>query len=289
MNRRIVENFVGSSVFFLAACTGLTQTLSFEAASLKPAANPNTSPNRIMRRMSGGPGTSDPGRFTFQNATLKMMVLKAYNLKEFQVEGPDWINTAEFDLTASMPQGTTREQAAEMLQTLLKERFKLEFHRETKSLPQFALVVGKGGSKMKPADLPSGSPGGPQAANAPGIQIMMRPDGIRLQGAMTMSQLADALTRQLARPVLDLTELTGTFNVDMTWMPDTMDGMRMGPPPGVPEGGGAGEAGRKGLGAEPAITLAQALQDKLGLRLDARKAATEVLIVDRAEKSPVEN
>jgi uncharacterized protein (TIGR03435 family) len=282
------RSIVGSSVFFLAACTGLTQTLSFEAASLKPAVNPNTSPNRIMRRLSGGPGTDTPGRFDFANATLKLMILKAYNLKEFQVEGPAWIDTAEFDLLASVPVGTTKQQAGEMLQTLLKERFKLEFHRQTKSLPQFALVVGKGGRKLKAVKIPTSPTGVPQTQNTPGIQMMMTPDGIELKGYMTLAQLADALTRQMARPVLDLTELTGTFDVDITWMPDTMTGTRMGLPPGG-DGAEPSRKGGPGPSADPALTLAQALQDKLGLRLDARKAPTEVLIVDRAEKSPVEN
>jgi uncharacterized protein (TIGR03435 family) len=196
-----------------------------------------------------------------------------------------------------MPPGTTKEQAAQMMQTLLAERFKLQFHRETKPMPLFALVVGKTGSKMKEVEAPAALPDTPdgrasmQARVAtPGMRMTMSPSGVRLTGQMTMAQLTDALTRQLARPVLDRTELTKIYDVDITWMPDNLNAMggRMGPPPG----GDSAEPGRKGgpgNGPEPALTLAQALQENLGLRLDARKAPAEVLIVDRAEKSPVEN
>jgi uncharacterized protein (TIGR03435 family) len=304
----MIRAIVGSSLIVFASCTfAQSAHLSFEAASLKPTASPS-SPGPIMRRMSGGPGSNDPGRFTYTNVTLKLLVQMAYNLKEFQVEGPAWIDGEGYDLIATMPQGTTQEQAAQMMQTLLAERFKLQFRRETRQLPQFALVVGKGGCKMKevetPAPLPEGPPaGGPQGfGRGPGIRMMMSPNGIRIAGPMTMAQLANALTRQLARPVLDQTELTQTYDVDITYMPDNMDGMRLGGGPGGPGGPGAGPGGPAGAGPgglggpegprnaqEPAVSLAQALQEKLGLKLDARKSPAEILTVDHAEKAPVEN
>jgi uncharacterized protein (TIGR03435 family) len=243
-----------------------------------------------MRRMAGGPGSTDPGTLTYTNVTLKLLAQMAYNLKEFQVEGPDWIDSIGYDLIAKMPPGTTKEQAARMMQTLLAERFKMEFHRETKQMPVFALVVGKGGPKMKEVESPAPIPDAPppdglrSMGSGPGIRMMMSPGGIRLAGQMTMAQLSDALTRQLARPVLDQTELTATFDVDITWMPDEMDSARM-----APMGGGPGGEGPQARVAEPALTLAQALQEKLGLKLEARKSSAEVLIIDRAEKVPVEN
>ena len=106
----------------------------------------------------------------------------------------------------------------------------------------------------------------------------------------------NALTRQLARPVLDQTELTAAFNVDISWMPDEMDsgnartalsGAMPGAMPGGP-GGPGGDGPRTG-GPEPAITLAQASHEKLGLKSDARKSSAEILIIGRAEKVPVEN
>jgi uncharacterized protein (TIGR03435 family) len=280
-------------VFATSAAFAQAAPLSFEAASLKLTASPGTQ-ERMMRSMSGGPGSSDPGRFTYTNVTLKLLVQMAYNLKEYQVEGPDWIDGAGYDLVATMPPGTTKEQASQMMQTLLAERFKLQFHRETKPMPLFALVVAKSGLKLKEAEPPSSLPDGPPPAGprgmgrGPGIRMMMSPNGIRLTGQMTMEQLANALTRQLARPVQDHTELAKTYDVDITWMPDSMDGARMAARGGGGPDGPGGEGARMG-GAEPALTLAQALQGELGLKLDARKAPAEVLIVDSAEKAPVEN
>ena len=301
----MIRTIVGSSLFLFASCAGWAQTaaapLSFEVASLKPA-EPGTD-GLIMRRLAGGPGSTDPGTFTYNNVTLKILATMAYNLKDFQVEGPEWIDSLGYDLIAKMPPGTTKEQAALMMQTLLAERFKVVFHRETKQMPVFALVVGKGGSKMKEVEgtaAPDGPPAGPPDGRAslqarmtsgPGIRMRMSPNGVRMEGQMTMAQLANALTRQLARPVLDQTELTATYDVDITWMPDDMDRANakmaaMGAMGGGP-GGLGGEAPRNA--PEPAMTLAQALQEKLGLKLDARKSSAEVLIIDRAEKVPVEN
>jgi uncharacterized protein (TIGR03435 family) len=285
-----------------------TAPLSFEVASLKPAAPDEY--GRVMRRLRGGPGTSDPGMFTYNNVTLKILVTMAYNLKDYQVEGPDWIDSVGYDLIAKMAPGTTSEQAALMMQTLLAERFKLQFHRETKQLPVFSLVVAKGGPKMKEVEVPAVPDGAPAAppdgrgslqgrmTSGPGIRMMMTPSGRQLAGYMTMTQLANALTRQLERPVLDQTELTATYDVNITWMPDDMErsGGRMsqlGAGPGGPGGpggpAGPGGEGMHGGAPEPTLTLAQALQEKLGLKLDTHKSSAEILIIDRAEKAPVEN
>jgi uncharacterized protein (TIGR03435 family) len=298
----MIRTIVGSSLIVFASCAGFAQQtapLSFEAASLKPTNSPEKD-GRIMRQLSGGPGSSDPGRFTFTNVTLKILMMQAYNLKEFQVEGPDWIDSAGYDLVATMPQGTNKEQAAQMMQTLLAERFKLVFRREARQMPVYALVVGKAGSKMKEVEVPVASPEGPpaggmmRAGNGPGIRLMMSPNGMTMAGYMTMTQLADQLTRRLARPVLDRTELTKTYDVDMTWMPDDTDGASMkigairaggGGPGGGGPGGGEGPRGV----SEPAPTLAQALDEKLGLKLETRKSSAEMFVIERAEKSPVEN
>lgn len=293
----MLRTTVGSSLMIFASYTASAQTapLSFEAASLKLTASPG-SMGQIMRRMEGGPGSTDPGRLKYTNVTLKLLVQMAYNLKEFQIEGPDWIDGVGYDLIATMPRGTTQEQSALMMRTLLADRFKMVFHRETKQMPLFALVVGKNGLKMKEVDTPVALPDEPPAGEprgmgrGPGVRMRMWPNGISLAGQMTMTQLADALTRQMARPVLDRTELNQTYDVDITWMPDSMDGARMMPPGGGP-GGGLGGPGPDGPrnAPEPTQTLAQALDEKLGLKLEARKSAADMFVVERAEKTPVEN
>ena len=116
-----IRTLLGSSLLLYASCAAFAQTtagpLSFEVASLKPAAP--MPDGRIMRRMMGGPGSTDPGTFTFGNVTLKALVTLAYDLKDYQVEGPEWIDGLGYDLIAKMPPGTTKDQAAFMMQTLL--------------------------------------------------------------------------------------------------------------------------------------------------------------------------
>lgn len=289
---------VGTSLFFFASCAAGAQTsstpLSFDVVSVKPAApQPD---GLVMRRL----GPSDPGMLRYENVTVKLMLMVAYNLKEYQVEGPDWIDSLGYDVVAKMPPGTTQDQTMQMLQTMLAERFGVKLHRETRQVPVYALVVAKGGSKMKevevpavPADAPPPPPPGrgPVMVKGPGVRMNMSPNGMHMMGYMTMAQLTNQLTRAMARPVLDETELNKTYDVDITWMPDEMSQPRMGSMPHPPPGGGGGDGGPEmARGAsEPAATLPQALQDKLGLRLDARKSSAEILVVDHAERVPVEN
>src|SRR5207249_5172791 len=85
----------------------------------------------------------------YANVSLRDLIRRVYEVKEYQVSGPDWMKSARFDIVAKIPSDTPKEQVPLMLQTLLAERFKLAIHRETKDLPMYALVVGRNGPKMK--------------------------------------------------------------------------------------------------------------------------------------------
>ena len=125
----------------------------FEAASVKPA-SPKVSSfggSRLIElrlRLSGGPGTSNPGLVRCVSCTLSDLILKAYDIDEYQVSGPGWLDTP-LDVSARLPAGATQEQYRLMLQDLLAKRFKLAFHREKKDVPGYALAVGKGGPRLK--------------------------------------------------------------------------------------------------------------------------------------------
>jgi uncharacterized protein (TIGR03435 family) len=97
-------------VFACGAVFGQT----FEVASVKPAA-PQAS--GIMRS-SGGPGTADPERFTYENVTLQALLLRAYGLKNYQISGPGWLASERFDIRAKVPPGATKEQLNGMLRNL---------------------------------------------------------------------------------------------------------------------------------------------------------------------------
>ncbi len=127
------------------------KTLTFEAASVKPAAAPvPDGRGRIMiAGPSGGPGTKDPGRIRYPFMNLKQLLTTAYDVKAYQISGPAWLDSERYDITATMAPGTTKEQFQVMLQNLLAERFKVAIHRETKELPMYSLVVAKSGSKLK--------------------------------------------------------------------------------------------------------------------------------------------
>src|SRR6266496_2008450 len=92
------------------------------------------------------------GRVDVKNVSLKMLIENAYGVKDFQITGgPAWLSSAKFDVLAKAEGSVTPDQMKQMMQTLLADRFKLTFHRETKEMPAYALVAGKTGPKLKAA------------------------------------------------------------------------------------------------------------------------------------------
>jgi uncharacterized protein (TIGR03435 family) len=194
--------------------------------------------------------------------TLRSLLMTAYDVKTFQIVGPGLLDTERFDITATMPQDTTKEQFRAMLQNLLGERFKMTIHRETRELPMYSLVVAKNGPKMKesteapaprndgdPAPLPplpaqpkmdaDGFPILTVPAGAP-IVIFMMPGRSRLFGQQkTIQELADRLTGLMSRPVTDATALKTKYDFTLTFSSEGMNGP-MGPMPPPPGGGGRG-------------------------------------------------
>jgi uncharacterized protein (TIGR03435 family) len=150
-----------------------TETIpEFEVASIKPAPPPTG--NMMMVRMRGGPGSDDPGRLDWQNVSLRNMLTNAFNLKEYQLQGPDWLNSERFDVSAKIPADTTREQFRLMLQKLLADRFKMTFHHETKEHAAYALTVAKGGPKLKESDPNDTSGFAPMAMPGRGGDVQFR-------------------------------------------------------------------------------------------------------------------
>jgi uncharacterized protein (TIGR03435 family) len=239
---------------------------AFEVASVKPS--PPDARGSTYNFTNGG-------GLTVQNGTLRGIIEMAYDVRDFQISGgPAWLDTARFDIFAKSAAGdpqmqtaTRQERIAESrrrLQTLLAERFQLKVHPETKQLPVFALVVGKNGSKLKNlADVAADAGGGISSGCG-------RMTGTRTQ----MANLALVLSRQLGRPVLDRTGLTGRYDFQMEWTPD--NGPCAAPADGASPGAGSSTDG-------PSIFTA--LQEQLGLKLDSTKAPVEIVVVDHAEKA----
>jgi uncharacterized protein (TIGR03435 family) len=255
-----------------AAAQSANERLAFEAATIKPATQADMQGvygNLFPMIMRGGPGTSSPGQISFKNASFRSILMSAYSLKQHQISGPRWIQTTGFNIEAKVPRGATKEQIKLMLQNLLAERFKLEAHRETREIPVFALVAGKGGPKLAAAKNPEDGGGsfGPWKGNARWAATNQ-----------TTRNIADFLSPLMERPVVDMTGLTGQYDFTLDWTPEY---------PMV-------RAAPRALGAEaepsdPAPTIFAAVQDQLGLKLEPRNAPVEILVIDRVEKTPTEN
>jgi uncharacterized protein (TIGR03435 family) len=298
-----------STIFFCCGAYGQSAANgpSFVAASVKPAAAP------FVFRCWGGPGSPDPGQFTCTNAPMIVLLTTAYGVKSYQIEGPDWLNSDKFDIIAKIPAETTKEQHKLMLQNLLAERFKLTLHHQTKELPMYALVVGKGGPKMKPSDeepaaaskeeAPNAPPPPPPSASLPerpkmdadGFPVLppaMRKVTVNMMNTRTgrnrmlashesMTHLADMLSNRLGRPVVDETGLTGLYDFTLEYAPDASIGPLPPPSPGMDGGPTAG--------TPDAADLFSAIQAQIGLKLQQKKGPVDLLVIDRLEKVPTEN
>jgi len=227
---------------------------------------------------------------------LKDYIRTAYRMKEYQIIGPDWIASERYDISAKLPAGASREQVPEMLQALLADRFKLTCHRDSKEMPVYALVVGKGGPKLKesppdpPGDAPSAKDPVEVTVNAGrgGTAVNLGKGASMNFGAksveatkVTMPALADSLVRFFDRPVVDMTGLTGRYDFTLQFSWDELRVLvsKSGTGRQIPASPPDGDAG---------ISVFDSLQN-LGLKLDSRKAPVEVLVVDHAEKTPTEN
>ncbi len=300
---------IGLAVFAGAFALGqAAETLTFEVASVKPAAPP-AADGRMFFGSRGGPGTPDPGQITWTNATLKTLLTIGYDVRPYQVNGPGWLDTERYDIIAKVPEGATKEQVNVMWQNLLKERFGMVVHHESKEFQVDELVVAKGGPKLKETTLdpnapppppPTGPPEGPlkrdkngfPEMNGPGLMMLIQmgatggPVGHMVGRAQTLSQLVTALGNQTNRPVVDKTGLTGKYDFNLEYTPDMS---RMPPPPPGLAGPGPAPGAPGAEASDPGSNLGAALQQQLGLRLAPGKAKLDVVVVDKAEKVPTEN
>lgn len=211
---------------------------AFEVASINPS-----DPADVGNQAFASPG----GRFTGINATLKSLMRYAYSLQDYQVVGASgWMDSAGYDIKAKAESDTVRD-FRPMVQTLLADRFQLKFHRETKELPVYLLVVGKNGPNL-------------HAVSKAGIGVGMGRGRFNGRGA-DMQTLASVLSGQLGRLVFDRTGISGFYDFLLTFEPDD---------------------NRTTDTAGP--SLFTALQEQLGLKLESQKGQVETLVIDHAER-----
>jgi uncharacterized protein (TIGR03435 family) len=234
-----------------------TPAKPFEVASIKP--NKSGNANGITGR--GGQIRPSKGQIVLEDVTLWKALGFAYGTgedKDYAIAGPAWLKTERYDIVGKIPAGTTFEQMRRMLQATLTERFKLALHRETKEIPIYALTVGREGLKIKPTEPGHGG-------------FSVGRGHIEARGG-ALAAFADRLSQMLDRPVVDSTNTPGVFNFTLDWSPDQpMTG------PGDDNTSTAGPS------------VFSAIQQQLGLRLEARRGPVETLVIDRGDRVPIEN
>jgi uncharacterized protein (TIGR03435 family) len=301
---------------------------AFEVATIKPANMPSQA-DIMNGKMHVGMKTG-AARVDIGFMSLTEIICAAYKIKQYQISGPDWMNAfmggQRFDVLAKMPEGATKEQVPEMLQALLAERFRLAIHHDSKERSVYALVVGKGGVKMKEvaadppppaavekADAAPGEEPAPAADTGPQVKVKSNADGsgtatvhspegnakISYSASgmhmemekMTMDKLAETLTPFVDRPVVDKTELKGNFQVALDLTMDDLKNMarKLGAPM-AGAGAPGGEAGAlpSDAASEPTGSIFKSVQ-QLGLKLESRKAPLDLIVIDHLEKMPTEN
>lgn len=244
---------IRSTLIVLTSVAAFAQTApapAFEVAAIKP----------------GQPGRESvevvPGGVTMRNTRLRACIRWAYAVQDFQIAGPAWLNDQWFDISAKAAGPAPESELRLMMRNLLEQRFHLETHRQVKEVPALILTVEKGGHKMQQVEK-EGSP-----------SFKTGKMSLTGQGA-TLAQLTAFLSGELHSPVIDETGLTGRFNYALDINSFITQEML--------------KSGGDGPPVEAPSIISQAIRAQLGLRVDAKKAPVDMVIVDRIDKAPTEN
>ena len=203
---------------------------------------------------------------------LTVVIMEAFKVKMDHIVGPSWLDQDCFSISAKIPEGIGKDQLPAMLEALLVERFKLVAHKENRLVPGYALVVDKGGPKLKQTD-----------PDSPGLG-QVRFGASSIAGSMGMAALTRYLSNRLGAPVENQTGLKGTFDVEISWVPD--QAVERPDPYFSSVGGGSAPAPASAMGSSGIFT---ALRELLGLRLDSRKESVATIVIDHIERVPTEN
>ena len=251
----------------LLAAAGAAQrrdvAATFEVASIRQTQFPNEA---YFAGFADGAGMCGMWRFTpvgnrvtLRSVNLCSLIRMAYDLKDYQVVAPPWVTKKDpsvfYELEGRGAEETTLtvEQGRLMLQSLLADRFKMTFHREPRVAPVYALVVGSRGHKLSTQEIPCPSPKASFVAG-PGMLTSCKP-------LMTVAQIVFSLSRELDRVVVDRTNLTGQYAFALRWA-----------------------SGDALSGGDNLPSLFTAVQEQLGLRLEASTEPVDALVIDRIEQ-----
>ena len=219
-----------------------SKPLSFEVASVRPF--------DLSKQQMGEPVGPDQNGMRLVS-DLDFFIELAYGVRGQQIAGlPAWTRGQFYEIRAKTAVPSTPAEVNEMLQSLLQDRFKLVSHLETRTLPVYSLVVGKGGLKVQPV--------------AADVKTSYSSSRVSLRGVLTTTQIADQLTASLHKNVIDSTGLTERYRIDLKWAPDVQI--------------------QTGDELPSDASIFTALQEQLGLKLESRKGPVQILVIDHLER-----
>jgi uncharacterized protein (TIGR03435 family) len=256
------------------------KTPAFEVASIRE--NVSISDGASVRAQPGG-------RVSVTNNTLRNIIRNAYNVQNYQIMGgPEWVNTVRWNITAKAADDAPPQQLILMLRTLLANRFKLVVRSETREMPIYSLILARADGRLGPqlrassvncaaifaAAKAKGEAPPPTTNGRPtcGTRITR---GNMMTTGVTIADVARNLGPFTGRPVVDKTELAGAYDVDLIWTPEQ----------GPPGPDGTAPSAQPSSDGESLFT---AVQEQLGLKLDAQRGPVDVLVIDSAQR-PIED
>ena len=267
-----------AAVCWLAIAPAFALSQNFEAATIKTL--PEGAPGGGI---GGGPGTRDPELFRCRGCSLGLLLRTAFHAETFQLSVAGGTGSERFEISAKIPPGATQQQFEAILQNFLVDRFKIQLHREQREMPMFEMTVAKSGAKLVESsqeEIP------PPAARVTGVDkngyplVPLGCQGCRQEidgkgrfhsAKTTMPKLAEILTHRLERFVIDKTGLNGVYDIDVTYFV------------------GRADADGEPVADDVGSSFEKALQVQLGLKLDAKKAPVEMIVIDHLERTPIGN
>ena len=224
-----------------------------------------------------------PDGIKITNVPLAMVVREAFAVQDDRIFGlPGWAKTSMFDIEAKVApedapklKGMKFDQRRTMMISLLVERCGLKYHHETRDLPVYNLVIAKGGSKLtaSKADAPAADGGGKRGNH----MLMMHGRGHLESTATDLDSLSRVLSQQLGRTVVNRTGLTGNFDYKLDWTPD--DAL-----PAMAKNGDAMTSGSAPATDNAGPSIFTAIEEQLGLKLEAAKGPADVVVIDALEQ-----
>jgi uncharacterized protein (TIGR03435 family) len=215
----------------------------FDVISIKP----------VNSTRNGSPTNIEHGSLMASNISIRRLIELAFNVRDYQImSAPGWIDGKRYDIVAKADSARdmTENEMRPLIQNLLKDRFRFRYLRDTRDLSGYSLVVANGGPKLKASDGDSASRTNITSYNSGKVSVEA--------SKMSLANLALALDRLLKEPVMDNSGLSGDYDFKLEY--------------------------DSGLDVEPtAASLFTALQEQLGVRLQARKVPVEMIVIENVE------